>query len=86
MQSIHQISAITSTLFGITILSLMTLGGLALLKNYTQVSDNQEFIALSKDYLFIVSSMITLCMSLIKIGCIKWMWQIQRLLKCEFMN
>lgn len=63
VQSFHQVSAITSTLFGIVILSLMTLGGFKLLKNYIQNSDNQKLNIENRDYLFIVSSMIALCMS-----------------------
>jgi hypothetical protein len=41
----------------------MTLGGLTLLKDYLQNIDNQIVDAGNKDYLFIVSSMIALCMS-----------------------
>lgn len=63
VQSFHGISVVTSTFFGIIILSLLTLGGLTLLKDYLQNIDNQIVDAGNKDYLFLVSSMIALCMS-----------------------
>ena len=63
VQSFHGISVVTSTFFGIIILSLLTLGGLVLLKDYIQNADSQIVDAGNKDYLFIVSSMIALCMS-----------------------
>ena len=63
VQSLHQLSIFTSTFFGLVILSLMILGGLFLLKNHTHNTDHQFVKNKYKDYLFIVSSMIALCMS-----------------------
>jgi hypothetical protein len=63
VQSFHQLAIFTSTFFGIIILSLMTWGGFVLLKKYIQSTDNQSVSSLQKDYLFIISSMIALCMS-----------------------
>lgn len=63
VQSFHQLSVFTSTFFGLVILSLMILGGLFLLKNYVQYAEYQSINNKNKDYLFIISSMIVLCMS-----------------------
>ena len=63
VQSYHQLSAFTSTFLGIIFLSLMTYGGFSLVKNYTQISNNKNSNVKNEDYLFIVSSMIVLCMS-----------------------
>ena len=63
VQSYHQLSIFTSTFLGIIILSLMTIGGFLLFKNYNQKSDNQTVNAKNEDCLFIVASMIVLCMS-----------------------
>lgn len=63
VQSFHQLAIFTSTFFGLLILSLMIWGGFVLLKKYIQNVDNQNISSLDKDYLFIISSMIALCMS-----------------------
>lgn len=63
VQSFHQISAITSTFSGIILLLLLTWGGVVLLKNYFQNANSQIVNLKNRDYLFIVSSMIALCMS-----------------------
>ena len=62
-QGYHQISVFTSTFFGIIILSLMTFGGFLLFKNYIQKFENQVVKVNNNDCLFIISSMIALCMS-----------------------
>ena len=62
-QGYHQISVFTSTFVGIIILSLMTFGGLLLFKNYIQKSENQVVKVNNNDCLFIIASMIVLCMS-----------------------
>lgn len=63
VQSFHQLSIFTSTFFGIVILSLMAWGGFELLKKYFQNTDKQSISLIYKDYLFLISSMIALCMS-----------------------
>ena len=68
VQSYHQFSIFTSTFLGIIILSLMTISGFLLFKNYNQKSDNQTINAKSEDCLFIIASMIVLCMSAIAVA------------------
>jgi len=63
IQSYHQLSEFTSTFLGIIILLLMAFGGFLLFKNYIQKSDIQTFNTKNEDFLFIISSMIVLCMS-----------------------
>ena len=63
VQSYHQFSIFTSTFLGIIILSLMTIGGFLLFKNYNQKFDNQTINAKNEDCLFIIASMIVLRMS-----------------------
>ena len=63
VQSYHKLSIVTSTVLGIIFLSLMTYGGFSLVKNYTQISDDKNSNIKNEDSLFILSSMIVLCMS-----------------------
>lgn len=63
VQSYHQFATFTSILVGLIILLIMILGGLGLLKKYAQNVNNELVKSDKKDYLFIISSMIALCMS-----------------------
>ena len=68
VQSYHQFSVFTSTFLGIIFLSLMTYGSFLLFKNYRQNLDNQTVNVKNQDYLFIISSMIVLCMSALAVA------------------
>ncbi len=62
VQHFHQYSPITATLVGLIILGFLTYGGIWLLRNYFN-NTPKETTAKESDILFLVSSMIALCMS-----------------------
>ena len=68
VQTYHQFAAFTSMFLGLIILSLMTFGVFLLFKNYVQKTDNQDITIKNEDCLFIVISMITLCMSALAVA------------------
>ncbi|PWK23321.1 hypothetical protein LV89_03138 [Arcicella aurantiaca] len=63
VQGLHKFSAVTSSIFGMIILSLMTWGGITLLKDYFESEEIPNKNTENKDFQFIISSMIVLCMS-----------------------
>jgi hypothetical protein len=62
VQQFHQYSLITATLVGLIILGFLTYGGIWLLRRYFN-NNLKETTAKESDILFLVSSMIALCMS-----------------------
>lgn len=62
VQQFHQYSPITATLVGLIILGFLTYGGIWLLRRYFN-NNLKETTAKESDILFLVSSMIALCMS-----------------------
>jgi hypothetical protein len=62
IQQFHQYSPITATLVGLIILGFLTYGGIWLLSRYFN-NTQKETTAKEADILFLVSSMIALCMS-----------------------
>jgi hypothetical protein len=62
VQQFHQYSLITATLVGLIILGFLTYGGIWLLRRYFN-NNPKETTAKESDILFLISSMIALCMS-----------------------